>query len=127
ATPLWFGCGLPEAWVTDAWTPERGASAKLPIITTYEGALNENFRTNDFWLRDASYLRLKNIQLTYSLPSQLLYRTGVIKNLRVFVNAQNLFTLSKMKDFDPEKNLKGSTWYAYPSVKTFTAGLNITF
>jgi TonB-linked SusC/RagA family outer membrane protein len=127
ATPLWFGCGLPEAWVTDSWTPERGASATLPIITTYEGALNENFRTNDFWLRDASYLRLKNVQLTYTLPHSLLRRTGVIKNLRVFVNAQNLFTLSGMKEFDPEKQLKGSTWYAYPSVKTFTGGINITF
>ncbi|MDR2773934.1 MAG: TonB-dependent receptor, partial [Tannerella sp.] len=127
ATPLWFGCGLPEAWVTDSWTPERGASATLPIITTYEGALNENFRTNDFWLRDASYLRLKNVQLTYTLPHSLLRRTGVIKDLRVFVNAQNLFTLSGMKEFDPEKQLKGSTWYAYPSVKTFTGGINITF
>ncbi|GHT31580.1 SusC/RagA family TonB-linked outer membrane protein [Bacteroidia bacterium] len=127
ATPLWFGCGLPEAWVTDAWTPERGTSAKLPILTTYEGSLNENFRTNDFWLRDASYLRLKNVQLTYTFPQQLMRKTEAIKNLRVFVNAQNLFTLSKMKDFDPEKNLKGSNWYAYPSVKTFTAGLNITF
>jgi TonB-linked SusC/RagA family outer membrane protein len=127
ATPLWFGCGLPEKWVTDSWTPERGTSATLPILTTYEGALNENFRTNDFWLRDASYLRLKNVQLTYTLPNQLIQKTGVVKNLRIFVNAQNLFTLSTMKDFDPEKNLKGSTWYAYPSIKTFTGGLNITF
>jgi TonB-linked SusC/RagA family outer membrane protein len=127
ATPLWFGCGLPQAWVTDAWTPERGTSAKLPILTTYEGALNENFRTNDFWLRDASYLRLKNVQLTYTFSQQLMRRIAVAKNLRVFVNAQNLFTLSTMKDFDPEKKLKDSNWYAYPSVKTFTAGLNITF
>ena len=127
ATPLWFGCGLPEAWVTDSWTPERGESATLPIITTYEGALNENFRTNDFWLRDASYLRLKNVQLTYTLPHRLLHQTRVIKGLRFFVNAQNPVTFSKMKEFDPEKNLKGDTWYAYPSVKTYTAGLNITF
>lgn len=127
ATPLWFGCGLPKAWVTDSWTPERGTLAKLPIITTYEGSLNENFRTNDFWLRDASYLRLKNIQLTYTFPSQLLRKTMTIKNLRIFANAQNLFTFSKMKDFDPEKDLKASTWYAYPSVKIVTAGLNVTF
>jgi TonB-linked SusC/RagA family outer membrane protein len=127
ATPLWFGCGLPEAWVTDSWTPERGISATLPIITTYEGSLNENFRVNDFWLRDASYLRLKNVQLTYTFPHQLLQKTGIIKNLRIFVNAQNLFTFSAMKDFDPEKELKGSNWYAYPSIKTFTGGLNITF
>ncbi|MDR2497751.1 MAG: TonB-dependent receptor [Tannerellaceae bacterium] len=126
ATPLWFGCGLPERWLTDAWTPERGTSATLPILTTYEGALNENFRVNDFWLRDASYLRLKNIQLTYSLPNHLLKKT-TFRNLKFFVNGQNLFTFSPMKEFDPEKNLKGDTFYAFPSVKTFTGGINVTF
>ena len=126
ATPLWFGCGLPEKWVTDAWTPERGTSATLPIITTYEGSLNENFRTNDFWLRNASYLRLKNLQLAYSLPSSILKGTP-FSRVKVFVNGQNLLTFSPMKDFDPEKDLKGSTWYAYPSVRTYTAGVNVTF
>ena len=126
ATPLWFGCGLPEQWLTDAWTPERGTSATLPILTTYEGCLNENFRTNDFWLRNASYLRLKNLQLSYNVPASFL-KSGVVKRLKVFVNAQNLFTFSPMKDFDPEKNLKGSNWYAYPSVRTYTAGVNVTF
>lgn len=127
ATPFWFGCGLPKAWVTDAWTPERGTSAKLPIVTTYEGSLNENIRTNSFWLRDASYLRLKNVQLTYEVPSHILQKTVVIKKLRVFVNGQNLLTFSKMKEFDPEKNLKGDTFYAYPSVRMMTGGLNVTF
>ena len=126
ATPLWFGCGLPKKWLTDAWTPERGTSATLPIITTYEGSTNENFRVNDFWLKDASYLRVKNIQLTYNVPTKFLQKC-YIKKLRVFVNAQNPFTFSSMKDFDPEKDLKGSTWYAYPSVRTFTGGINVTF
>lgn len=127
ATPLWFGCGLPEQWLTDAWTPERGTSAKLPILTTYEGALNENYRKNDFWLRNASYLRLKNLQLSYTLPSSILQKQNVISRLKVFVNAQNLFTFSPMKDFDPEKELEKTNWYAYPSTKTFTAGVNVTF
>lgn len=126
ATPLWFGCGLPQQWLTDAWTPERGTSASLPILTTYEGSLNENFRTNDFWLRNASYLRLKNLQLSYNVPSSIL-KGKVIKRLKVFVNAQNLFTFSSMKDFDPEKKLKDTNFYAYPSVRTFTAGANVTF
>lgn len=126
ATPLWFGCGLPEKWVTDAWTPERGASATLPILTTYEGCLNENFRTNDFWLRNSSYLRLKNLQLAYNVPTSFL-GNGVVKRLKIFANAQNLFTFSSMKDFDPEKDLKANTFYAYPSVRTYTAGVNVTF
>ena len=126
ATPLWFGCGLPEKWLTEAWTPERGTSATLPIITTYEGSLNENFRTNSFWLRNASYLRLKNLQIAYNVPVKLI-KGDIIKRLKIFANAQNLFTFSPMDDFDPEKNLKGSNFYAYPSVKTFTAGVNVTF
>ena len=126
ATPLWFGCGLPEKWVTDAWTPERGTSATLPIITTYEGALNENYRVNDFWLRNASYLRLKNIQLTYTVPNHIL-RNTIFRNLKVFVNGQNLLTFSPMKEFDPEKDLKDGTFYQFPSVKTVTGGVNVTF
>lgn len=126
ATPLWFGCGLPQQWLTDAWTPERGTSATLPILTTYEGSLNENFRQNDFWLRNASYLRLKNLQLAYNVPVSLL-KSGLISRLKVFVNAENLFTFSPMKDFDPEKNLKNTNFYAYPSVRTYTAGVNVTF
>lgn len=126
ATPLWFGCGLPEQWLTDAWTPELGTRATLPILTTYEGSLNENFRSNDFWLRNASYLRLKNLQLSYNVPASIL-KSGLIQRLKVFVNAQNLFTFSPMKDFDPEKKLKDTNWYAYPSVRTYTAGVNVTF
>jgi len=126
ATPLWFGCGLPERWLTDAWTPERGTSATLPILTTYEGALNENYRVNDFWLRNASYLRLKNIQLTYTIPNHVLKNT-MFRNLKVFVNGQNLLTFSPMKEFDPEKELKGDTFYSFPSVKSFTGGINVTF
>lgn len=126
ATPFWYGCGLPEQWLTDSWTPERGTSATLPILTTYEGAINENYRTNDFWLRDASYLRLKNLQLSYNVP-QCVLKAGRISRLKIFVNAHNLLTFSSMKDFDPEKNLKNSTYYAYPSLRTFTGGINITF
>lgn len=80
---LWFAGTM----VDGCLTPERGTSATLPILTTYEGCLNENFRTNDFWLRNASYLRLKNLQLSYNVPVSFL-KSGVVKRLKVFVNAQ---------------------------------------
>lgn len=126
ATPFWFGCGLPVDWVDNSWTPERGTSATLPILTTYEGAQNENFRANSFWLRNCSYLRMKNIQLTYNVPSHILRKAG-IKKMKVFVNGANLLTFSPMNDFDPEKNISGGNWYEYPSVKSVTGGMNITF
>lgn len=126
ATPFWFGCGLPKQWITDSWTPERGTSATLPILTTYEGGQNDNFRSNDFWLRDASYLRIKNIQLSYTFPMSVV-KALKISALKLYVNVQNWFTFSNMDGFDPEKNLKNTNYYEYPSTKTFTAGINITF
>ena len=63
---------------------------------------------------------------SYNVPASFL-KNGVIKRLKIFANAQNLFTFSPMKDFDPEKDLKANTFYAYPSVRTYTAGVNVTF
>ncbi|MFC6102523.1 TonB-dependent receptor [Olivibacter domesticus] len=125
AMPFWFGTSVPRKWVTDAWTPEN-RDASLPILTTFEGSQTENFRSSDFWLRNVAYLRLKNLQFAYDFPTEWVNKLGLSK-FRIFVNAQNLFTFSGMKDFDPEKNLDGSTFYEYPTVKTYTAGLNLTF
>ena len=123
--PFWFGCGLPRKYLTDAWTPERGESATLPRLKCYEDAQNDNVRTSDFWLKDASYLRLKNIQLSYRIPKKAL--NGVVKSIKVFVNAQNVWTWSKCDEFDPEMNLKAGTYYQYPTVRMFTGGLNVSF
>lgn len=124
AQPFWFGTSVQKEWITDAWTPEN-RNARLPILTTFESSVNDNFRNSDFWLRDASYLRLKNIQLSYTLPKKVLGK--LVSNFKVFANGQNLLTISKMKDFDPEKNINGSTFYEYPTVKIYTAGINVTF
>ncbi len=125
AQPFWFGTAVTKEWITDAWTPEN-RNARLPILTTYESSVNENFRDSDFWLRDASYLRLKNLQVNYTLPQEFTNKFG-INNLKLYVNGQNLLTFSKMKDFDPEKNINGVNFYEYPTVKIYTAGINVTF
>ncbi|MDR1171689.1 MAG: TonB-dependent receptor [Bacteroidales bacterium] len=125
AVPFWYGCGLPRKWLTDAWTPEN-PNAPLPILTTFEGSVDENFRDSDFWLLDASYLRMKNLQISYSVPEKFLSMFK-IKKLKVFANGENLLTVSKMKDFDPEKNIKGGSYYEYPSIKIYSVGLNVTF
>lgn len=125
AQPFWFGTAVTKEWITDAWTPEN-PNARLPILTTYESSVNENFRNSDFWLRDASYLRMKNVQLSYTIPQSITGKVGV-SNLKVYVNGQNLLTFSKMKDFDPEKNINGVNFYEYPTVKTYTMGINATF
>lgn len=124
ASPFNNGAGLTKNWLTDSWTPQN-TTASLPRITTRHQYTAENFSDSDFWLKDASYLRLKNIQLSYDFPSALIERMG-IKKCRLFVNGQNLITFTKVKYFDPERTITQNNFDQYPTVKMFTAGLNIT-
>ncbi len=125
AVPFWFGTAVTKEWLTDSWTPQR-TDARLPIMTTWEDCQYDNYQLSDFWLKDASFLRFKNLQVAYTVPKSLISKLG-LKNLLLFVNGQNMFTLSKMKDFDPEKNIKGDNYYEYPSVKTYSFGINVSF
>src|SRR5690606_28057981 len=76
ATPFWFATSVTERWVNESWTPER-PNAPLPILTSYEDSQNDNFLKSDFWVLDASYLRLKNIQLGYTLPAHFSDKIGL--------------------------------------------------
>jgi TonB-linked SusC/RagA family outer membrane protein len=123
AFPYRNGAGVTKEWLTDSWTPEN-PGASLPILTTSSG-YPQNFLTSDFWIKDASYLRLKNIQLAYTLPSAWLHQLH-IKKLKVFVNAQNYLTITKFKLGDPERNLTKANLIDYPNYKSITAGLNLS-
>ncbi|MEQ9441508.1 MAG: TonB-dependent receptor [Cyclobacteriaceae bacterium] len=123
--PFWFGTSLPVGWADDSWTPDN-RDASFPILTRYQDTQATLFRPSDYWLLDASYLRLKNIQLTYKVASELVNRLG-IGQLSVFCNAQNLLTFTSLKDFDPETDLIGNDFFNYPSTKIYTLGLNVTF
>lgn len=116
--------GLPQMWVTDSWTPEN-TGASLPRLNN---SVHNNPSTDvscvDTYLYDASYLRLKNIELGYSLPAKLLNRVG-IKQLRVYVSAQNLFTVSGVPQIDPE-NTHQQGW-TYPQMKAYNIGLSLQF
>ena len=122
--PYYNGAGVTKEWLTDAWTPEN-RDARLPILTTSTGN-TLNFENSDFWLQNASYLRLKNLQLSYSVPSEFTRRLS-LRDLKIFVNGQNLVTFTKMKNWDPEKNLTQDNIFSYPQVKTYSAGINVTF
>lgn len=85
-----------------------------------------NSQATDFYMRSAAYLRIKNIQLGYSLPNSFINRTG-IKEFRFYISADNLFTLDKFwKGWDPEISADNNGAY-YPQVKTFNIGLNLNF
>lgn len=122
--PFYNGAGITKEWATDSWTTDR-PNATLPRLTTERG-YPQNFENSTFWLKDASYLRLKNIQIGYTLPKKLFEGTG-INELKIFINGQNLLTFSKFKLVDPERVTTLNTIYSYPSVKMYTAGINLTF
>jgi TonB-dependent starch-binding outer membrane protein SusC len=112
---------LADRWTlanTDGTTP-RATNSPVPQII-------------DRYVEDASYLRLKNITLGYSLPKELIGKLH-LKQLRVYVGAQNLFTITHYTGYDPEANYfdndntkQGIDYAIYPAVKTFLAGINLT-
>ncbi len=114
-------------WQPDPDNPgvNINSNAKLPAIYP-EGTNSNNNKASDFWLQDATYLRLKSLNIGYSLPQKLIKNTG-IQNVNVYVAGSNLFTISKLgiykNSVDPE-----ATDYQkfYPPVKTVSLGLNVT-
>ena len=81
---------------------------------------------DDRLLEDASFLRLKNLMLSYQIPSNVIQRSGFIEGLRVYFQAQNLLTFTNFSGLDPEG--VGNIYIAqYPMSRQFTFGLDLTF
>lgn len=115
---------LPQFWVNEAWT-EENPSNRYPRLAESV----HNFPATDVpgvqtYLYNASYLRLKNIEIGYTFPTSWLSRIGVT-SARVYVNAQNLFTISDVPQIDPE-NTEQEGW-TYPQMKSFNFGLSLQF
>jgi len=112
-----------EYMYTDRWT-EGSTDALYPRNSL--STVNNNAHDSNFWIMPASYVRLKNISLGYTIPGKLVNQVG-ISNLRVFVAGQNLFTVSKLNKygFDPEapNNLTGKY---YPQMRVVSFGLSVT-
>jgi len=102
----------------DRWTPEN-PSTNLPRV----GGLN-NTVVSSFYVQDASYLRLKNLEIGYSLPQDISKRLNIGK-LRIFVGAQNLLTFTGLENFDPERANGSQSNRGAPLYKTITLGLNL--
>ncbi|MBR8536076.1 TonB-dependent receptor [Carboxylicivirga mesophila] len=105
----------------DAWTPNNRYT-NVPRYVAY--SQDEGNQMSTRFLEDASYLRLKNITLGYTLPQAWTERFH-LQGLRAFVSGENLFTLTKFKGFDPEAALNGRLGNAIPGVKVVTVGLKI--
>ena len=107
---------------TDRWTPETAATAKLPR-PTIDGTKN-NYRDSDLWVKDASYLRLKNIEIGYNFRLPFMPKIGM-ETMRVFMTGYNLLTLDKLKISDPESMSSGVP--QYPVMRVINFGLNVSF
>jgi len=112
--------------IKNRWTPEN-TDAKWPSATdpsNYGGG-----RCSNLTVEDASYIRLKNLQLSYILPTS---RINFISMAKIYLTGQNVFTLTKYSGFDPDANAYGQSIYridynAYPLARTWIVGLNVNF
>ncbi len=108
----------------DAWSPDNRDTniPSLKFNNTWD-----NYQSS-FWVRNGSFLKLKNLQLTYTLPEQLLTRIGLQK-VSVYANAQNVFTIADKdyEGYDPERNTFGSGNMVYPTPRIISFGVNLNF
>lgn len=126
ATPFNNGAGVTKEWATDSWTYATKNEATLPILTTYTDA-PMNFQPSTLWLRNCKYLRLKNLQLSYNVPTSLFKRVR-LSSMQLYVSCQNLLTITDFNIWDPEiTSTNTDLRYDYPNLKSYSAGINITF
>jgi len=121
-----------------------GDITDIPRLTTYSGDPDVNGGSaNNYggnvanlssrYLEDGSFIRLKNVSLSYTVPGKITKKWG-ISNLKLYVSGSNLLTITNYKGLDPEvssqggnQNTAGYDWATVPQSKTFTTGLNVTF
>ncbi|HZL10679.1 MAG TPA: TonB-dependent receptor [Prolixibacteraceae bacterium] len=121
--PFIQGCPPTVDFEKNAWTPENKSNTYPAMYRSDYGPVSGTPST--YYLKDASYFRLKNLLIGYSLPSELIHRIGM-KNLRVFVSGDNLATITKYPYADPERTGSGQ-FQTYPQLRTYTIGLNVKF
>ncbi len=123
-----FPNGNRNARVLDSWTPQN-TNATLPALSF--SVLNDETQPNSYFVEDASFFRLRNLQIGYSFPDDIAAKVGM-DLLRLYVQGTNLFTISGYDGFDPEiisnDNLSlGIDWQTFPVSQIFTFGANFKF
>lgn len=113
-------------WMLNRWTGE-GTSTRLP---RYVQADPYNWQSSDLLVYDGSYMRLKNMQLGYTIPTTVTKKAGLSK-VRVYVAAENLFTWTKYHGYDPEISSGGTSlgidYGVYPQARVLSCGVNLAF
>ncbi|HVI44253.1 MAG TPA: TonB-dependent receptor [Chitinophaga sp.] len=113
-----------SSWADNRWSPSNLNGSYPRVDTRASSSINGGLYNSTFWLNNASFLRLKNIELGYNLPSAMLSAIRM-QSLRIYVNAFNLLTFTRVKDYDPEGN-SGSGQF-YPQQRIVNIGVNVRF
>ena len=120
-SPFFQQGNSPKYLVENSWTPEN-PNAKYPRLS--DTKVQNNKWASTLWIVDGSYIRLKTIQLGYTLPKRITQKFGS-SNLRFYISLDNPFSISGYrKGWDPEINTDGSY---YPILSTYTFGLTLKF
>lgn len=106
------------------WSEERYNNHEKITYPRLSSSGGPSLQPNDFFIMDASYIRLKNAEVGYTLPESISKKIGA-SNVRFYLSGNNLYTWTHLKtdSFDPEQNSPA----AYPTMRTYNVGLNITF
>ena len=121
--PFYDGQMLYQYMADDHWTSENADKAKYPRLSL---SSTTNMVNNRVWMKDASYVKLKNLTFGYKITSDKILKAIGASQLSVQFTGYNLLTLDKLKIFDPEGELTRDN-NTYPITKIFSFGLNVVF
>ena len=114
-----------KGWRSDL-SDEEKANAIYPRLSLASAAgSSNNAQTSSWWQRNGAFMRLKNLEIGYTLPKSVIARTGFLQSMRVYVSGTNLLTFSEFKLWDPEKG--GGQGASYPNNRVYSFGLNLNF
>ncbi|RXK83659.1 SusC/RagA family TonB-linked outer membrane protein [Filimonas effusa] len=115
-------------WNLERWTPATAATATYPRIGLNTNINNISYQTiSDFWFVDASYVRLKSLEVAYQIPSSWLQRSRAIQNARVYLTGYNLLNIQNMGKFQQDAEIANGTGGAYPNTANFNLGVQLGF
>ncbi|WP_431422350.1 SusC/RagA family TonB-linked outer membrane protein [Bacteroides hominis] len=123
--PFMQGASPNKDYIKHMWTEENPYGAKHPKLYWQDMGGGKNTRPNSYYLKDASFFRLKNVTLGYTLPRGWTEKASISK-VRIYFSGDNLLTLTPYKGLDPERNGDGRD-AIYPQNRIYSFGLNVEF
>lgn len=122
--PFYHGGNSPTYLLEGSWT-EENTNAEFPRLAVVQASSN-NAYSSTFWYRNGDYLRLRSLQLGYTFPANISKKMGM-QFLRLYVEGQNLFTVSELTKYNIDPEQPGVSNGYYPQQKVYSVGLKITF